>query len=165
VIPVGGLFAGKSWLSSPEPFPLSAKEVAEIQRLGHRLQVFLTAANSIYHRSVKGKLPDWIAAYVDAGKPPELLEAARAASIREAIPNVIRPDLILTEDGFSLTEIDSVPGGIGLTGWLNEIYSSWDVVGGATGMIDGFGSLFPNGADILISQEAGDYQAGNWIQR
>jgi hypothetical protein len=165
VIPVGGLFAGKSWLSSPEPFPLSAKEVAEIQRLGHRLQVFLTAANSIYHRSVKGKLPDWIAAYVDAGKPPELLEAARAASIREAIPNVIRPDLILTEDGFSLTEIDSVPGGIGLTGWLNEIYSSWDVVGGATGMIDGFGSLFPNGADILISQEAGDYQPEmNWLR-
>ena len=165
VIPVGGLFAGKSWLSSPEPFPLSAKEVAEIQRLGHRLQVFLTAANSIYHRSVKGRLPEWIAAYVDAGKPPELLEAARAASIREALPNVIRPDLILTEDGFSLTEIDSVPGGIGLTGWLNEIYSSWDVVGGATGMIDGFGSMFPNGADILISQEAGDYAPEmNWLR-
>ena len=165
VIPVGGLFAGKSWLSSPEPFPLSAKEVGEIQRLGHRLQVFLTGANSIYHRSVKGKLPEWIAAYLDAGKPPELLEAARASSLREALPSVIRPDLILTEEGFSLTEIDSVPGGIGLTGWLNEIYSSWDVVGGPTGMIDGFGSLFPNGADILVSQEAGDYAPEmNWLR-
>lgn len=164
VIPQGGLFAGKTWLSSPEPFPLLEKEVEEIKRLGHRLQVFLTAANSIYHRSLKGKLPEWIAAYADAGKPPELLEAARSVHLREAIPSVIRPDLVLTDDGFCMTEIDSVPGGIGLTAWLNEIYSSWDVVGGATGMIDGFGSLFPNGADILVSEEAGDYRPEmNWL--
>lgn len=158
VIPSGGLFMGKSWLSSPRPFPLSSKEVDEIRRLGHRLQVFLAAANSIYHRSVKGKLPNWISAYADAGKPDELLEIARNPAWRESIPSVIRPDLILTEGGFSLTEIDSVPGGIGLTGWLNEMYASWNVIGGPTGMIDGFASLFPQGADILISGEAGDYR-------
>jgi hypothetical protein len=158
VIPAGGLFAGKSWLSSPEPFPLAAAEVEEIKRMGHRLQVFLRAVNSFYYRSRAGKLPSWIAEYADVGKPPELLEIARNKAWRNELPQVIRPDLILTEEGFALTEIDSVPGGIGLTAWLNEIYSDWDVVGGARGMIDGFGGLFPQGADLVISQEAADYR-------
>jgi hypothetical protein len=37
---------------------------------------------------------------------------------------VIRPDILLTENGFSITELDSVPGGIGLTGWLNQTYAA-----------------------------------------
>jgi hypothetical protein len=32
------------------------------------------------------------------------------------VPRVIRPDILLTENGFRITELDSVPGGIGLTG-------------------------------------------------
>ena len=158
VIPSGGLFAGKSWLSSPEPFPLSPAEVEQIRRLGHRLQLFISTANAVYFRSLAGKLPGWIAAYADAGKPEELLEVARGKANRAALPQVIRPDLILTDEGYCLTEIDSVPGGIGLTAWLNEIYASWNVVGGAGGMIEGFGSLFPQGADIVISEESGDYR-------
>ena len=38
------------------------------------------------------------------------------------LPPVLRPDLLLTEDGFALTELDSVPGGIGLTAFLNRLY-------------------------------------------
>ena len=30
-------------------------------------------------------------------------------------PTVLRPDLLLTDEGFVMTELDSVPGGIGLT--------------------------------------------------
>jgi hypothetical protein len=156
------MFADKSWLSSPEPFPISRAMLGEIERLGHRLHVFLTAANSIYYRSVKGKLPPWIAHVLDAGKPPWLLEAARHPSLRDALPTVIRPDLLLTEQGFALTEIDSVPGGIGLTAWLAQTYAALStgasLVGGARGMLDGFASLFPQGADILVSQESGDYR-------
>lgn len=161
-LPEGGLFAGKSWLASPEAFPLSLAQVAQLERLGHRLHVFLRACNEFYHRSLKGKTPPWIAEYLDAGKPAELLEAARAKSLRNALPGVIRPDLILTEEGFSLTEIDSVPGGIGLTGWLGHTYANLNPgqppVGGADGMVEGFKSLFPNGGDIVISKEAGDYK-------
>lgn len=157
VIPTGGLFAGKTWLSSPEPFPLSARELDDIKRLGHRLQLFLQSANAFYYRSRSGKLPAWIAAYADAGKPPELLEASNQKAWRDHLPQIIRPDLIHTDTGFTLAEIDSVPGGIGLTAWLNEIYSAWNVVGGAKGMVEGFASLFPQGADIIISQESGDY--------
>src|SRR6266852_2675759 len=69
---------------------------------------------------------------------------------------VIRPDLIVTDNGYIIAEIDSVPGGIGLTAWLNQTYSAFDkqIVGGANGMLEGFQSVLPNGGDIVISQEA-----------
>src|SRR5205807_5952719 len=56
--------------------------------------------------------------------------------------------------------IDSVPGGIGLTGWLNQTYSAFEkeIVGGADGMLDGFQSVLPNGGDIGISEEAATYR-------
>jgi hypothetical protein len=167
-MPAGGLFAGREWLSSPEPFPLSAALWAELEKLGHRLHVFLRACNDLYCQSHKGKQPAWIAALLDAGKPADLLEAARHPAHRQALPGVIRPDLLLTETGLSLTEIDSVPGGIGLTAWLGKTYASlnggWRLCGGANGMLDGFHSLFPNGADIAVSQEAADYRPEmNWL--
>jgi hypothetical protein len=59
-----------------------------------------------------------------------------------------------------------VPGGIGLTGWLNQTYSEFDgeIIGGATGMLDGFRTVLPNGGDIVISQEAATYQPEmEWI--
>jgi hypothetical protein len=37
---------------------------------------------------------------------------------------VLRPDLLLTDEGFVMTELDSVPGGIGLTAFLNRLYGS-----------------------------------------
>ena len=51
-------------------------------------------------------------------------------------PRVIRPDLLITEHGLSVTELDSVPGGIGLTAWLNQAYSQmgFNVAGGAQGI-------------------------------
>jgi hypothetical protein len=79
---------------------------------------------------------------------------------------VIRPDLILTDAGFTIAEIDSVPGGIGLTGWLNQTYAARgsDVIGGAEGMLDGFRSLLPEGGDIVISEEASTYRPEmNWM--
>jgi len=37
---------------------------------------------------------------------------------------VIRPDLLLTEHGFSVTELDSVPGGIGCPGLVESTYAN-----------------------------------------
>jgi hypothetical protein len=68
--------------------------------------------------------------------------------------------LLLTETGFAVSELDSVPGGIGLTGWLSEIYGAggWDVAGGAEGMVEGFRSLLPDGGEVLVSEESADYR-------
>ncbi len=159
-IPKEGLFAEKDWLLSPDAFPIEEKFLNELEQLGHRLFVFQRACNQLYQLSVKGKQPEWVARYLDAGKPKELIEFSRRKEIRDDLPHVIRPDLILTEPGYIIAEIDSVPGGIGLTGWLNQTYSQFDreIIGGADGMVEGFRSVLPNGGDIVISQEAATYR-------
>ena len=164
--PREGLFAEKAWLLSPDAFPVEKKFVAELEQLGHRLFVFQRACNQLYQLSIKGKQPAWVARYLDAGKPKELIEFSRRKEIRDDLPRVIRPDLILTEKGYIIAEIDSVPGGIGLTGWLNQTYSTFDrqIIGGADGMLEGFRTVLPNGGDIVISQEAATYRPEmEWI--
>ena len=164
--PKEGLFAEKAWLLSPDAFPIEKKFVTEVEQLGHRLFIFQRACNQLYQLSVKGKQPAWVARYLDAGKPKELIEFSRRKEIRDDLPRVIRPDLILTEKGYIIAEIDSVPGGIGLTGWLNQTYSTFDneIIGGADGMLDGFRTVLPNGGDIVISQEAATYRPEmEWI--
>src|SRR5215475_7769884 len=164
--PKEGLFADKEWLLSPDAFPIDRKSLADLEQLGHRLFVFQRACNQLYQLSVKGKQPEWVARYLDAGKPKELIEFSRRREIRDDLPRVIRPDLILTEKGYIIAEIDSVPGGIGLTGWLNQTYSKFDnsIVGGADGMLDGFRTVLPNGGDIVISEESVTYRPEmNWL--
>jgi hypothetical protein len=158
--PKEGLFAEKEWLLSPDAFPIGKKFLADLEQLGHRLFVFQRACNQLYQLSIKGKQPEWVAHYLDAGKPKELIEFSRRKEIRDDLPRVIRPDLILTEEGYIIAEIDSVPGGIGLTGWLNETYSTLDseIIGSVDGMLQGFQSVLPNGGDIVISQESATYR-------
>ena len=159
-LPSEGLFAFKDWLISPDAFPISEKFASELEQLGHRLFVFQRACNQLYQLSVRGKQPAWIAQYLDAGKPAELVELSRQKVFREELPRVIRPDLILTENSYIIAEIDSVPGGIGLTGWLNRTYSALgqDVIGGEDGMLVGFQTVLPNGGDILVSEESATYR-------
>src|SRR5207237_1068957 len=164
--PKEGLFAENDWLLSPDAFPIERKFLTELEQLGHRLFVFQRACNQLYQLSVKRKQPAWVARYLDAGKPKELVEFSRRKEIRDDLPRVIRPDLILTDNGYIIAEIDSVPGGIGLTGWLNQTYSAFDpeIIGGIDGMLDGFQSVLPNGGDIAISQEASTYRPEmEWI--
>jgi hypothetical protein len=158
--PKEGLFAEKEWLLSPDAFPVEQKFLADLEQLGHRLFVFQRACNQLYQLSVKGKQPEWVARYLDAGKPKELIEFSRRREIRDDLPRVIRPDLILTEEGYIIAEIDSVPGGIGLTGWLNQTYAKFDsdIIGGANGMLEGFQTVLPDGSDIVISRESATYR-------
>lgn len=159
-LPQGGLFGGGSWRWSPEPFRLTRSEARTLMSLGHPLARFQQACDAIYRRSVSGGVPGWIADTLDAGKPDWLIEVQRAPGMADAFPRVIRPDLILTDEGFRMTELDSVPGGIGVTAWLSQTYAAagHDVLGGATGMIDGFRSLLPDGGVVLVSREAADYR-------
>ncbi len=152
------LFSEKEWLVSPEPFAISPAFAQELDKLGYRLSLFVRACNQLYFASVKGRQPRWIAELLDRGKPPELIELARAR--REALPQVIRPDLILTPEGVTIAELDSVPGGIGLTAWLAQAYHhpAHDLLGGSDGMLEGFRSITPEGAQIVVSQESATYR-------
>ena len=166
--PDGGLFGGGSWHASPEPLRLTRAEVRALNGLGHVLTKFQEACDAVYRGSAAGRLPGWIAAALDAGKPDWLIAAQRSGRMAGRLPRVIRPDLMLCDDSMALTEIDSVPGGIGVTAWLSQVYASagWDVLGGADGMIEGFRSLMPDGGSVLVSREAGDYRPEmDWLCR
>jgi len=166
-LPPQGLFAGQTWRISPEAFPLSAELVARLEGLGAHLLAFYRACNVLYRHSVEGKLPPWIAQYLDAGKPKELIEFSRLGRFKGHVPRVIRPDVVLTDDHFFVAELDSVPGGIGLTGWLGKTYASLGdpIVGGAQGMMEGFDAVLraesktdePR-ALVAVSDEAATYR-------
>ena len=161
-IPTNGLFAGMEWKISPTPFPLGENLAQEIESLGRVLLQFYRATNLLYRKSVEGKQPEWVARWLDLGKPADLIALQRSVAFKNDVPRVIRPDILLTETGFSITELDSVPGGIGLTGWLNQTYESKvqspmsKVIGGADGMLRGFESIFGDAKQvhIVVSEEA-----------
>ena len=120
-LPTEGLFADHDWRTSPVPCPLGPVLAKEIESLGRVLLQFYRAVNLLYRKSVEGKQPEWVARWLDQGKPAELIELQRSQPFKNEVPRVIRPDLLITEHGLSVTELDSVPGGIGLTAWLNQI--------------------------------------------
>ncbi len=161
-MPASGLFAGLQWRTSPAPFALEPNLTKEIESLGRVLLQFYRAINLLYRKSVEGKQPEWIARWLDAGKPAELIALQRSSAFKNDVPRVIRPDILLTEEGFGITELDSVPGGIGLTAWLNRVYSQLnaEVIGGADGMIQGFEGIFGNAKNVhlVVSEEAATYR-------
>lgn len=166
-MPTEGLFAGHEWRVSPNPFRLGAELASELDSLGRVLLQFYRAVNLLYRKSIEGRQPEWIARWLELGKPPELLALQRSAPFKNELPRVIRPDLLISENGLSVTELDSVPGGIGLTAWLNQTYSNLPteggnvpVVGGPDGMLRGFESIFEGASTvhIVISEEAATYR-------
>ncbi|MEY2409638.1 MAG: hypothetical protein QOF48_2308 [Verrucomicrobiota bacterium] len=161
-LPAGGLFADQHWRIGTEPFSLGPELVKEFDTLGRVLLQFYRAVNLLYRRSVEGKQPEWVAQWLDQGKPASLVTLQRSASLRNEMPRVLRPDCLVTADGLAITELDSVPGGIGLTAWLNETYAASGsvVVGGASGMMEGFAGIFGAAARvrIIVSEEAAGYR-------
>ncbi|MSR67051.1 MAG: hypothetical protein EXS24_06730 [Pedosphaera sp.] len=165
-LPEGGLFSGHDWRMSPDPFPIGNDLADEFEKLGRLLLQFYRAANLLYRQSAAGKQPEWVARWLDLGKPRWLIELQRHAAWKNDLPRVIRPDVLLTENGFSLTELDSVPGGIGLTAWMNETYSG-DLIGGK-GMTEGFAEIFGSAAavHIVVSEESATYRPEmEWLSR
>ena len=159
-LPAGGLFGGGAWRWSPEPLRLTRAEVRLVMGLGHPLAQFQRACDSLYRRSAAGRVPGWVADLLDLGKPEWLVRMQRDHASAGQLPRVFRPDLILTENGFALTELDSVPGGIGVAAWLAKTYAEagFEVLGGAGGMVEGFRSLLPEGGTVLVSTESSDYR-------
>src|ERR1041385_3051832 len=166
-LPAHGLFAGHDWRTSPAPFALGPELAKEIETLGRVLLQFYRAVNLLYRKSAEGKRPEWIARWLDLGKPAELIALQRSPAFKNDVPRVIRPALLLAEHGFSVTELDSVPGGIGLTAWLNQTYSKPEVrsekgeaFGGSDGMIRGFESIFGDAkhVHVVVSEEAATYR-------
>jgi hypothetical protein len=169
------LFEDKTWRLSPEAWPLTPQEADQLEAIGTACFEFHQALETLYLRSVAGKnllrnkplLAPWVADYLDRGKPPELVAHARDSRNRGAFPTVLRPDLLLTDEGFVMTELDSVPGGIGLTAFLNRLYGgTGKILGEGDAMIREFHAALAATRPavrnpliaLVVSDEAGTYR-------
>ena len=161
-LPKEGLFAGHQWRVATTPFGLPRNLVDELENLGRILLKFYRSADLLYRQSVSGKQPQWVADHLDFGKPENLIALQRKNRLKTTLPAVIRPDILLTEEGWIITELDNVPGGIGLTAWLNQTYaeSGAKIIGGKTGITDGFSGIFEgtNNIHIIVSEESATYR-------
>ena len=152
-VPASGLFgeadrpliegSRASWRIAPEPFLINPDSYRRLQQLGNQLLAFYSAANRLYRRSVRGTIPPFFHEYLDIGKSDTVIDYGRMNRFRRDLPGVIRPDLLLTNDGVKAAELDSIPGGIGLTGSMQQHYNSlgFTMVGGANGMVEGFAAM------------------------
>ena len=148
---------GRKWIFSPEPFCLTRKESQQILSLGETLFAFQESCEKIYRQSRKEKIPLWISEILDAGKPQWLIDSNLLSS--QGIFRLIRPDLLLTEEGFYLTEIDSVPGGLGITAFLMDFFASEGInLGLKETLLSGMESILPEGGEVWISSESQDYR-------
>lgn len=159
-----------TWRIATAPLPLTKDQLDFFHRLGPQLLSFYRALNRLYTDSVRGLQPAWVAGYLDQGKPEGLVTYSRMKRFRDQLPSVIRPDVIPTQDGMVITELDSVPGGIGMTACLSALYADREadglsLVGGHEGMVRGFAAMLraqlaqhTGCVAILISEEAKDYR-------
>ena len=169
------LFEDKTWQLSPEAWPVTPDQLVQLEAIGLACLEFHQALETLYLRSVAGKnllrnkplLAPWVADYLDRGKPADLIAHARDPKNRGAFPTVLRPDLLLTDEGFALTELDSVPGGIGLTAFLNRLYApAGGVIGADDAMVANFyaalAALRPETRNpfiaLVVSDEAATYR-------
>ena len=169
------LFEAKTWQLSPEAWPLTPDQFEQLEAIGPACLEYHQALENLYLRSVAGKnllrnkplLAPWAAEYLDRGKPPDLIAHGRDPRNRGKLPPVLRPDLLLTDTGFVMTELDSVPGGIGLTGYLNRLYAEGGgIIGAEDLMVKNFAAalagLAPGVANpliaLVVSDEAATYR-------
>lgn len=158
------LFAGKTWKLSPDAWTFPPDLRAELSAIGDAVPAFYRALEKLYLASAENKkilrngnlFAPWVAPLLDRGKPGRLVVHQRSRALAGALPPVLRPDLLICEDGFALTELDSVPGGIGLTAFLSRLYAAGDAIPELF-----FNAIAPAAhakIAIAVSDEAGDYR-------
>ncbi len=135
------------FLVSPEPLYLSKDEGREVLRIGEDVTTFMQAADELYRKEGDVKQ------LLDRGKP----EAFQVA--RDSRYLFVRPDLLITDGGFSICEIETSPFGLGLAELLNRAYRG---VGFDTMVENGALAAFlddntPSVGTIVYSQKTSSY--------
>lgn len=167
----GDAQVAEPWRIAAEPLRISKSIYKTIEQLGECLLKFNTAANRLYFGSVHKQLPAYIQEYLELGKPEHIIKLMRQNRFKNQLPNIIRPDILVTDEGLSITELDSVPGGMGFVAAMSKAYSELgaQIIGGPDGMIKGFSQIFQSLAEspeeqipkvaVIVSDEAASYRA------
>lgn len=135
------------FLVGPQPLYLSKAEGAEIEKIGRDVVDFMHAANELY--ASESDVKDLL----DRGKPEIFQGAGQPRYL------FVRPDLLITDQGFSICEIETSPFGLSLAELLNKAYR---FVGFDTLVQDGALAKFLSGhtpakGTIVYSQKTSAY--------
>ncbi|MFA9289272.1 MAG: hypothetical protein ACEQSA_05340 [Weeksellaceae bacterium] len=95
---------------SSTPLEITQSQSTEIEHLGHDITQYVSAVDELYHDDPRVK------ALLDRGKPEIFLADEDPRYL------FVRPDLILTPQGFSICEIETSPFGLALADILNHAY-------------------------------------------
>lgn len=172
------------WQVATAPYPLSAAQQQDLHRLGPVLFSWVQALDLLYRGSLKGSQPTFIADWLNQGKPQALLQFSQMNRFKNALPRLLRPDLLWAEEnpqtgqpGWVLCELDAVPGGLGFLMALHQAYSgaSAPLLGSANGqamaqtLAHWLKSYTPDVETpswaVVVSDESEDYRAeqGVWV--
>ncbi|MDH4378463.1 MAG: hypothetical protein QE263_00955 [Vampirovibrionales bacterium] len=168
------------WRIGVKPFALTMALHEDFLRLGPVLWQVQWAWQQLYLDSFHGKrgIPPWVARWLNQGKPESVIQLATQKRFKNSVPLVLRPDILLTDPcaddgGWALTELDSVPGGLGFTAALQHAYqhAGFAVLESTQGFIDDFWQLLEGAHQqqrkqsdplrvvaIVVSEESNDYR-------
>ncbi len=101
------------FLVAPAPLYLTGEESREISSIGMDVVDFMHAADELYRSEYEVK---------------ELLDRGKPKVFEGLLPHYlfVRPDLIITQQGFAICEIETSPFGLALAELLNRAYHSTD---------------------------------------
>lgn len=96
---------------SPEPFFVDDGQDAELRRIGEDITAYLSACDGLWRND------GTVRSILSAGKP-EIFLLDRPVEYL-----FVRPDLIVTPDGFTVTEVETSPFGLALADILTSAYA------------------------------------------
>ncbi len=97
---------------SPDPFKLTRQQKTEIEDIGKAICNYMDSCIELY------KTDENVHILLDKGKPNEF------KNVNDIKYLFLRPDLILTDTGFCVCEIETSPFGLGLAEILNRAYGN-----------------------------------------
>lgn len=132
---------------SPEPLLLSPQQAQEIQNIGLEITQFIQAAHELYLRD------DVVRSILNTGKPEIFLADKNINYL------FVRPDVIITPEGFAVCEIETSPFGLALAELLNRAYRTegMETMVGDNVLMDHVRSATPTNGVILYSQKTSSY--------
>ncbi len=95
---------------SPTPFTLTPEQRREVENMGNDVVAYFKAIDELY------KTDSEIHELLNTGKPEMFLVQRPAQYL------FVRPDIIITDEGFKICEIETSPFGLALAEILNKAY-------------------------------------------
>ncbi|MBI1971761.1 MAG: hypothetical protein HYS53_00520 [Candidatus Aenigmarchaeota archaeon] len=115
--PLFGDFETVPWLISPDWFEITKSQLEELQSIGSVLRKFLMTCDNLYYEDEDARN------IVEQNKSDKTLHFQRR-QMRGELPILVRPDMVITNDGFKIVELEVLVGGIGEVPAVKEAYLS-----------------------------------------